>query len=165
MVCVRESGGGPRCKHLGPQDMFRWLMTTIIVTNEYVQLNRSVSLIWSYVKRGPLDRPSRPSKPRYRPSDTRTHQEVTQRKAVVRGGRVGLVELGVRPNLPWLLSRCILAGSLFLSSQCRLQVFPCKEMAGTDLKGYIKGLPPLTQDTPLGEASLSHSHCDLYSLG
>ena len=41
------------CKHLGPQGMFRWLMTTIIVTNEYVQLNRSLSLIWSYVKRGP----------------------------------------------------------------------------------------------------------------
>ena len=28
-------------------------MTTIIVTNEFVQLNRSLSLIWSYVKRGP----------------------------------------------------------------------------------------------------------------
>ena len=99
-------------------------------------------------KRGPLDRPSRPSKPRYRPSDTRTHQEVTQRKAVARGGRVGPVEPGVRPNLLWLPSRCILAGSLFLFSQGRLQVFPCKEMAGTDLKGYIKGLPPLTQDIP-----------------
>ena len=41
------------CKHLGPQGMFRWLMITIIVTNEFVQLNRSLSLIWSYVKRGP----------------------------------------------------------------------------------------------------------------
>ena len=41
------------CKHLGPQGMFRWLMTTIIVTNEFVQLNSSLSLIWSYVKRGP----------------------------------------------------------------------------------------------------------------
>ena len=41
------------CEHLGPQGMFRWLMTTIIVTNEFVQLNRSLSLIWSYVKRGP----------------------------------------------------------------------------------------------------------------
>ena len=28
-------------------------MTTIIVTNEFVQLNRSLSLIGSYVKRGP----------------------------------------------------------------------------------------------------------------
>ena len=28
-------------------------MTTIIVTNESVQLNESLSLIWSYVKRGP----------------------------------------------------------------------------------------------------------------
>ena len=28
-------------------------MTTIIVTNEFVQLNKSFSLIWSYVKRGP----------------------------------------------------------------------------------------------------------------
>ena len=28
-------------------------MTTIIVTNEFVQLNRALSLIWSYVKRGP----------------------------------------------------------------------------------------------------------------
>jgi len=41
------------CKHLGPQSMFRWLMTTIIVANEFVQLNKSLSLIWSYVKRGP----------------------------------------------------------------------------------------------------------------
>ena len=41
------------CKHLGPQGLFRWLMSTIIVTNEFVQLNRSLSLIWSYVKRGP----------------------------------------------------------------------------------------------------------------
>jgi hypothetical protein len=42
-----------RCKHLGPQDMFRWLMTTIIATNEFVQIYRSLSLIWLYVKRGP----------------------------------------------------------------------------------------------------------------
>ena len=28
-------------------------MTTIIVTNEFVQLNRLLSLIWSYVKTGP----------------------------------------------------------------------------------------------------------------
>ena len=28
-------------------------MTTIIVTNEFVQLNKSLPLIWSYVKRGP----------------------------------------------------------------------------------------------------------------
>ena len=28
-------------------------MTTIIVTNEFVQLNKSLPLIWSYVIRGP----------------------------------------------------------------------------------------------------------------
>ena len=28
-------------------------MTTIIVTNEFVQLNKSLLLIWSYDKRGP----------------------------------------------------------------------------------------------------------------
>ena len=28
-------------------------MTTIIVTNEFVQLNESLPLIWSYVKRSP----------------------------------------------------------------------------------------------------------------
>ena len=28
-------------------------MITIIVTNEFVQLNESLLLIWSYVKRGP----------------------------------------------------------------------------------------------------------------
>ena len=28
-------------------------MTTIIVTNEFVQINRSLSLIWSYVKEAP----------------------------------------------------------------------------------------------------------------
>ena len=49
--CVRINHA--TCKHLGPQGMFRWLMTTIIVTNEFVQINRSLSLIWSYVKRGP----------------------------------------------------------------------------------------------------------------
>ena len=43
----------PQCKHLGPQGMFRWLMITFIVTNEFVQLNRSLSLIWLYDKRGP----------------------------------------------------------------------------------------------------------------
>ena len=28
-------------------------MTTITVANEFVQINKSLSLIWSYVKRGP----------------------------------------------------------------------------------------------------------------
>jgi hypothetical protein len=41
------------CKHLGSQGMFWWLMTIIIVTNEFVQIYRSLSLIWLYVKRGP----------------------------------------------------------------------------------------------------------------
>ena len=36
------------CKHLGPLGMFRWLMATIIVTNEFVQLNDTSSLIWSF---------------------------------------------------------------------------------------------------------------------
>ena len=49
----RLKASRPLCKHLGPQGMFRWLMTTFIVTNEFVQLNRSLPLIWSYVKRGP----------------------------------------------------------------------------------------------------------------
>ena len=41
------------CKHLGPLGMFRWLMTTVIMTNEFVQLNESLSLIWSFVKEAP----------------------------------------------------------------------------------------------------------------
>ena len=41
------------CKHLGPLDIFRWLMTIIIVTNEFVQLNESLLLIWSYGKEAP----------------------------------------------------------------------------------------------------------------
>ena len=115
---------------------------------EYADKVTEYRVLCNTSKTSPLDRPNRPSKPRHRPPDTRTHQAVTQRKTVARGSRVGPVEPGVRPNLLWLPSRCILAGSLFLFSQGRLQVFPCKDMAGTDLKGYIKGLPPLTQDTP-----------------
>ena len=51
-VVINHQKGGD-CKHLGPLGMFRWLMTTIIVTNEFVQLNESLSLIWSYVKKAP----------------------------------------------------------------------------------------------------------------
>jgi len=51
-VVINHQKGGD-CKHLGPLGMFRRLMTTIIVTNEFVQLNETLSLIWSYVKEAP----------------------------------------------------------------------------------------------------------------
>ena len=40
-------------------------------------------------KEGPQTKPNRPTKPRHRPSDIRTHQAATQTKAVARGGKVG----------------------------------------------------------------------------
>ena len=90
-------------------------------------------------------------------SEKRIHRAVYQRRSVARGGEVGPADRMGRLNLAHLPSRCILAGSLILSSQGRLQVFPCIKLAGTDLKGYIRGLPPLTKRPPLGEASLSLS--------
>ena len=62
-----------------------------------------------------------------------THLAVTHAKAVARDGEVGPADPMGRPNLDHLSSRCILAGSLFLSSQGRLQAFPYLWMAGTDL--------------------------------
>ena len=52
---TRCRGGESRhvCKHIGALGMFRWLMTSIIVTNEFVQLNEILLLIWSYVKEAP----------------------------------------------------------------------------------------------------------------
>ena len=52
-------GRSRECKHLDPQGIFRWLMTIIIVTNEFVQLNEILSLIWSYVKEAPQFRYSK----------------------------------------------------------------------------------------------------------
>ena len=72
----------------------------------------------------------------------------------------------VRPNPPWFPARCILAGDQVLCFRGRLGMFPCKELAGTDLKHYIRGLPPLSLSLSHHlEKPLSHSHCDLYSLG
>ena len=62
-----------------------------------------------------------------------TDLAVTHAKAVARGGELGPANPMGRPNLDHLSSRCILAGSLFLSSQGRLQAFPYLWMAGTDL--------------------------------
>ena len=51
-VVINHQKGGD-CKHLGPLGMFRWLMTIIIVTNEFVQFNEILSLIGSYVNEAP----------------------------------------------------------------------------------------------------------------
>ena len=59
-----------------------------------------------------------------------------------------------RPTPHGRFSRWVLAGRLILSSQWRFGIFPYEEMAGTDLKHYIMGLPPLSQHTPLGSLSL-----------
>ena len=106
------------------------------VTEDHVLRNIS--------KRGPPDRQKRLTRPRHRQPDTRVHQAVTRRKAVARGAKVGPAEPMVRPNPPWFLAKCILAGDQVLSSRGRLGMFPCKELAGTDLKYYIRGLPPLS---------------------
>ena len=66
-------------------------------------------------------------------SEKRTHLAVTHTKAVTRGGEVGPANPMGRPNLDHLPSRCILAGSSFLSSRRRLLMFPYLWMAGTDL--------------------------------
>ena len=81
-----------------------------------------------------------------------------------REGQWQMVPRGGRPTPPGSQMGSVLAGSLILSSRGRLGIFPCKELAGTDLKHYIRGLPPLSPDTPLEGLSLTLI-CDLYSLG
>jgi len=66
-------------------------------------------------------------------SEKGTHLAVTHTKAVARGGEVGPADPMGRPNLDHLPSRCILAGSSFLSFQGLLQAFSYLWMAGTDL--------------------------------
>ena len=62
-----------------------------------------------------------------------THLAVTHAKPVARGGEMGTADPMDQPNLNHLPSRCILAGSSFLSSRRRLLMFPYLWMAGTDL--------------------------------
>ena len=95
-------------------------------------------------KGDPQTRPNRPTKPRHRPSDIRTHRAVNQRRSVGNGAKGG------RPTPPGSLQGWVLAGSLILSSQWWFGIFPCLEMTGTDLSSYKRGLPPLCQHTPLG---------------
>ena len=100
-------------------------------------------------KGGPQTRANRPTKPRHRPSDIRTHQAVYQRRSVANGAKGG------RPTPLVSVSRWVLAGSLILSSRGQLGMFPCIDLAGTDLKHYIRGLPPLSlSHTPLEGLSL-----------
>ena len=56
-------------------------------------------------KRGPPDRPNRPTGPWHRHNNIRTHKAETRRKTVAKGAKVGPAEPMVRPNLPWLPSR------------------------------------------------------------
>ena len=53
-----------------------------------------------------------------------------------------MVPRGGRPTPPGSQMGSVLAGSLILSSRGRLGMFPCIDLAGTDLKHYIwvKGL-------------------------
>ena len=81
-------------------------------------------------------------------SEKRTHLVVTHAKAVTRGGEVGPANPMGRPNLDHLPSRCILAGSSFLSSRRRLLMFLYLWMVGTDLQHYKKGLPHPLSNTP-----------------
>ena len=89
-------------------------------------------------------------------SDKRTHLAMTHAKSVARGGEVGPADPMGQLNLAHLPSRCILVGSLTLSSRRRLLMFQSIEMAGTDFKDYKRDLPPLNQHTPLWK-SLSHT--------
>ena len=49
-------------------------------------------------KKGPPDSPNRPTKPRHRPFDIRTHQAMYQRKTVARGGTRGSAVPTWQPN-------------------------------------------------------------------
>ena len=60
------------------------------VTDDRVLCNMS--------KGGPQTRPNRPTKPRHRPSDIRTHQAVYQRRTVARGGKGGSADPTYKPN-------------------------------------------------------------------
>ena len=147
-LCFQEHKSGIRRKH-----------------DKYIDKVAEDRVLRNTCKRGPPDRPNRPTGPRHRHTNIRDHQADTRRKAVARGAKVGPAEPMVWPNPPWFPVRCILAGDQVLSSRGRLGMFPCKELAGTDLKYYIRGLSPLSlTHTPL--EGLSHTlSCDLYSLG
>ena len=69
-------------------------------------------------------------------------------------GRWKMVPRGGRPTPPGSLRGWVLVGSSILSSWGRLGMFPCIEMAETNLSSYKRGLPPLSQHTPLGSLSL-----------
>src|SRR6185503_12066623 len=51
----------------------------------------------THTKEGPQTRPNRPTKPRHRPSDIRTHQAVYQRRTVANGGKGGSADPTCQP--------------------------------------------------------------------
>ena len=57
--------------------------------DEYADKVTDDRVLHNTCKGGPQTRPNRPTKPRHRPSDIRTHQAATQTKAVARGGQGG----------------------------------------------------------------------------
>ena len=79
-------------------------------------------------KGGPQTRPNRPTKPRHRPSDIRTHRVVYQRRTVASGGKRGSADPTCQPfrlrfggKLDPILLKAVDDVSMFI-------------LAGTDLK-------------------------------
>jgi len=70
--CFQEHKSGIRRKH-----------------EEYAEETTEDLNLHNTSKKGPPERPNRPTKPRHRPSDIRTHQVVYQRRTVARGGNKG----------------------------------------------------------------------------
>ena len=79
-LCFQEHKFGIRRKH-----------------EEYAGEVTKYRVLCSKSKRGPPDRPNRPTKPQHRLSDIRAHQAVSQRRTVARGGKVGPAEPPLSP--------------------------------------------------------------------
>ena len=110
-------------------------------------------------KGGPQTRPNRPTKPRHRPSDIRTHQAVYQRRSVANGAKEGLTDPTWQPmrlsfggKLDPILPKAVLYVSMFRDGGNRPQEL-------------YKGPPTTLSLTHHLKASLSTLSCDLYSLG
>ena len=111
-LCFQEHKYGIRRKH-----------------EEYADKVAEDHVLHNTCKRGPLDRPNRPTRPRHRHTNIRTHRADTQRKTVARGAKVGPAEPTLVPGQvhfgrksTLILQKAVANISMFI-------------LAGTDIKG------------------------------
>ena len=84
-------------------------------------------------KGGPQTKANRPTKPRHRPSDIRTHRAENQQRSVASGAKGGLADPTWQPN------RLSFGGKLDLILLKVVDDVSIFILAGTDLKELYKG--------------------------